>query len=269
MEHELNEKYLKLKNEIKGYDSVSIAFSGGVDSSFLAFTAYNVLLDKSLAITINSEAYPPDSIDECRNIAAFIGIRLIVIEKKVCDIPEFSSNSPERCYYCKKKLFSEMLKISEKENIKVLIDGTNADDTNDYRPGVKALEELGIKSPLKILGFTKNEIRIISREYGLPTWNRQSYACLASRFPYGTVITPELLEKTWRAENILKNSGIKYYRVRNHGDIARIEISPDDFNILLDKQIRINIVKQIKELGFKYIALDLQGYRTGSMNEVL
>ena len=269
MNPDLKEKYQSLIKKLEKYESIAIAFSGGVDSTFLAKVAFEVLREKALAITVDSEAYPPESIIECRRLTAQIGIKLIEIKENVCDIPEFSANTPERCYYCKKALFTLMLKKAEEEGIKFLSDGSNIDDLDDYRPGKRALDELSIKSPLRDLGFTKNDIRAISKELGLPTWNRQSFACLASRFPYGSQITPDLLEKTWKAESILRNLGIKYYRVRNHGDIARIELDPQGMDIIMDKTTREKVVTHIKSLGYKYITMDMQGYRTGSMNEVL
>ena len=159
--------------------------------------------------------------------------------------------------------------MTEEEGIKFLSDGSNINDLDDYRPGKRALDELNIKSPLKDLGFTKNDIRAISKVLGLPTWNRQSFACLASRFPYGSQIIPDLLEKTWKAESILRNLGIKYYRVRNHGDIARIELDMKGMDLIMDKSIRDKVVNHIISIGYKYVTMDLQGYRTGSMNKAL
>ena len=265
----LNEKFMLLKNELKKYGEAAVAFSGGVDSTFLAKVTFDVLGENALAITVDSEAYPPESIIECRKLAEMIGIKLIEIKERVCNIPEFSSNPPDRCYYCKKELFTLMLKRADEQGIHILMDGSNKDDSDDYRPGIRALNELNIKSPLKSLGFTKNDIRAISKELGLPTWNMQSFACLASRFPYGTRITPELLEKTWKAESILKELGFTFYRVRNHGDIARIEIATDEMNVLMNDSTRKKVINYIKSLGYKYVTLDMQGYRTGSMNEPL
>ncbi|MDP2984084.1 MAG: ATP-dependent sacrificial sulfur transferase LarE [Candidatus Latescibacter sp.] len=270
MNSALQVKYHALVSLVGSYGKAAVAFSGGVDSTFLAKVVRDVLDTRAVAITVDSEAYPPDTIRETRALADLIGTRLIEIPVRACDIPEFSANEPERCYHCKKTLFSLMSAKADAEDIHILIDGSNMDDLGDYRPGMRALSELGIKSPLKECGFTKAEIRIVSKELGLPTWNRQSFACLASRFPYGTRITPELLERTWKAEAVLHDMGMSRYRVRNHGDLARIEIDADDTNILLSSEDnRKKVTTRLKELGFTYITLDLQGYRTGSMNEPL
>jgi pyridinium-3,5-biscarboxylic acid mononucleotide sulfurtransferase len=270
MNSALNAKYQALVSLVKSYGKAAVAFSGGVDSTFLAKVMRDDLDTKALAITVDSEAYPPDTIRETRALADIIGIRLIEIPVRACDIPEFSANEPERCYHCKRALFSLMLAKAEEEGMHILTDGSNMDDLGDYRPGMRALSELGIKSPLLESDFTKEEIRIVSKEIGLPTWNRQSFACLASRFPYGTHITPELLERTGKAEFLLRDMGMKHYRVRNHGDLSRIEIDEEDMKVLLaDKDNRNKIAARLKELGFRYVTLDLQGFRTGSMNEPL
>lgn len=265
MNSALQAKYQTLVSLVKSYGKAAVAFSGGVDSTFLAKVVRDVLDTRAVAITVDSEAYPPDTIRETRALASLIGIRLIEIPVRACDIPEFSSNEPLRCYHCKKVLFSLMRVKADAEDIHILIDGSNMDDLGDYRPGMRALSELGIKSPLKECGFTKAEIRIISKELDLPGWNRQSFACLASRFPYGTRITPELLERTWKAEFVLRDMGMARFRVRNHGDLARIEIDAEDMKALVNN--RNKVTARLKELGFTYITLDLQGYRTGSMNE--
>ena len=266
---DLKLKYQSLITILKSYESAAVAFSGGVDSTFLAKAAFDALGNKSLVITIDSEAYSPADIMRARELARYIGIKLIEISLKITDIPEFCANTPERCYFCKKELFTIMLNKAKEEGIHVLMDGSHKDDDNDYRPGLKALDELHIKSPLKEHDFTKNEIRLMSKELGLPTWNMQSSTCLASRFPYGHEITPECLEKAWKAETILREIGITQYRIRDYGQIARIEVDREDFTLLLDKIVRDKIVKHLKMLGYTYVTLDLEGYRTGSMNEVL
>lgn len=249
---------------------MAVAFSGGVDSTFLAKVAHDVLRERALAITIDSEAYPPQNILDTRRLAKLIGIDLLEIPVKACEIPEFSANASDRCYHCKRALFTIMLRHAHEKGIPVLIDGSNADDLGDFRPGKRALSEMGIKSPLQELGFSKREIRELSRELGLPTWNHQSFACLASRIPYGNRITPDLLERTWKAESFLNEMGFLQYRVRNHGDIARIEVDEESMETLLrDRSLREKLIENLRALGYQYITLDLQGYRTGSMNEPL
>jgi uncharacterized protein len=265
----LQQKFDNLEKKIYSYGSAAIAFSGGVDSAFLAAVLHRVLPGKSLAVTIDSEAYPPENLAECISLASMIGIELIVIKKNVCELEEFAENLPERCYYCKKALFSSIYDELKTRGISILLDGSNADDLGDYRPGMRAIKELDVKSPLLELGFTKKDIRALSKEIGLPTWNRQSFACLASRFPYGTRITPDLLEKVWRAEAVLKEIGFKNYRVRNHGDIARIELDLEGIKTLMEETTRKKVAESLKQLGFKYITLDIEGYRTGSMNETI
>ena len=267
MDAKLVERYGALLERLKASESLAIAFSGGVDSTFLAHAAFEALGDRSLAVTVDSEAYPPGSIDETRALASHIGIRLVEIRASVFDIPEFVENQPMRCYHCKKALFTMMRAAADAEDMKVLADGSNADDVSDFRPGMKALEELGVASPLRDLDFTKNDIRALSREFGLPTWNHQSFACLASRVPYGDHVTPEIFERTWKAEAFLHKLGLVRYRVRNHGTLARIETDENGIQMLVDADVRARIVERFSELGYSYTSLDLEGYRTGSMNE--
>ncbi|MHB9031087.1 MAG: ATP-dependent sacrificial sulfur transferase LarE [Candidatus Latescibacterota bacterium] len=270
MEKQLNEKYQALIRRIGEYGSVAIAFSGGVDSTFLAKVCHDVLKEKAVALTIVSEAYPPDNIQDVCELALYIGVRLIEIPVTACAIPEFAANEPDRCYHCKRALFGIMREKSREIGAQVLIDGSNADDLGDYRPGKRALFELGIQSPLQDLGFTKKEIRMLSKELQLPTWDRQSFACLASRFPYGERITQESLKRTWKAESLLKEIGMRQYRVRNHGDVARIELDSAGMKEVLENPgIRSRIIDHLKALGYRYVTLDLQGYRVGSMNETI
>lgn len=269
MNTETQKKYYALIKEIETYCQVAIAFSGGVDSTLLAKVAHDTLGKNAMAITVDSEAYPPSSIVSCRSLAEMIGIRLVEIKTSVFAVPGFVENSPERCYHCKKALFPLMLDKAKEQGITVLVDGSNSDDNADYRPGIRALKELNVKSPLKNNGFTKEDIRAVSKELGLTTWNMQSCACLASRMPYGTRISPELLEKTWRAEELLKTLGIVRFRVRHHGDTARLELDFDGMEIVLEHGTRQRVIDHLKALGYTYVTLDMEGYRSGSMNEIL
>lgn len=269
MDQKLLKKYTCLQNILKKYGSAAVAFSGGVDSTLLSKVAHDVLGENAAAITVNSEAYAPEDIIETRRLAKLIGIALIEIKESVCDIQGFADNLPDRCYHCKHALFTAMKARTEKDGYAVLADGSNTDDLGDYRPGKRALGELGIASPLMEAGFSKDNIRALSRELDLPTWDRPSFACLASRFPYGDKITAELLERTWRAEKILKDLGISVYRVRNHGDIARIEVDREGMDILMTPAVRKDVAVRLKQLGYNYVTLDIEEFRTGRMNEVL
>ena len=265
----IHSRFHELVANLRSNGRTAVAFSGGVDSTFLARAARDAYGDDALAVTVVSGAYPPDAPAATRDLAAIIGIRLIEIEADIEAIPNFCDNPPDRCYHCKRALFTLMLERAAREDVHRIMAGSNSDDDADFRPGHRALHELDVLSPLRELGFGKAEIRSISRELDLPTWNQQSYACLASRFPYGDRITPGGLERTWRAEADLRDMGLSRLRVRNHGNIARIEVEPDQVQALAEPEVRGRIVSRFKELGFAYVTLDLEGYRTGSMNEVL
>jgi uncharacterized protein len=263
----LENKLNKLKDILKSLDSVVIAFSGGVDSTLLSKVAYEVLGDKSLAVTAKSETYTKSELEDAIELAKNIGIKHEVIETSELDIPEFSHNPVDRCYYCKKELLEKLKETAKLRGFKHVVDGANVDDIDDYRPGMRAVAELNVRSPLKEAQLTKAEIRELSKHYGLPTWDKPAAACLASRFPYGTEITAERLDTVGDAEAFIKSFGIIQLRVRYHDQIARIEVSETDMENLLKN--RDQIVKKLKEFGFNYVTMDLQGYRTGSMNEVL
>ena len=263
----LDNKLDKLKDILKSLDSVVIAFSGGVDSTLLSKVAYEVLGDKSLAVTAKSETYTKSELEDAIELAKKIGIKHEVIETSELDIPEFSHNPVDRCYYCKKELLTKLKEFAKSNGFKNVVDGANVDDVGDYRPGMRAVAELNVRSPLKEAQLTKAEIRELSKHYGLPSWDKPSAACLASRFPYGTEITAERLDTVGDAEAFIKSFGIIQLRVRYHDQIARIEVSEKDMENLLKN--RDQIVKKLKEFGFSYVTMDLQGYRTGSMNEVL
>ncbi len=265
----LHKKLEHLKNLLEELNSAVIAYSGGVDSTFLIKVAHDVLDGRAVAITAVSPTYPDSETEDAIKFAKGIGIKHIIIQSNEMENPNFVSNPTDRCYYCKKELFSICLEYAKKEGISVILDGTNADDDYDYRPGRNAAKELKVLSPLKEVGLTKEEIRAISREMGLPSWDKPSFACLSSRFPYGTEITLERLKMVGEAEEFLRSLGFRTFRVRYHNDIARLELGSDESLRILDKKTKEAIIKKLKSLGFIYITLDLEGYRTGSMNELL
>lgn len=268
MDDSLKEKYEALTRILKGYGRLAVAYSGGVDSTFLLAVAKEVLGENVTAVTLSLRSVPEEEKTEAENFCREYGIKQDFISINELEIPGFKENPPNRCYICKKAIFKEILKTAEELGISVVAEGTNADDLSDYRPGMQALSELGIESPLKVAGFSKAEIRTLSKEMGLPTWDKPSKACLSSRFVYGEIITEEKLRMAENGEKILMSLGILQCRVRIHGDnLARIEVPEDCFAILTEH--RTEIVKAFQETGFAYVSMDLQGFRSGSMNEVL
>ncbi len=262
-------KEQRLKRLLRGYGSVVAAFSGGVDSSYLLYIAQVVLKDKVLAVTAQSPLYPQHHLKRAKDFAHRYGIAHTIIATDELASPRFRSNPPSRCYYCKVELFNRLKEIAAEKGYNVVIDGSNLDDTSDFRPGLKALQELKVLSPLIDVGITKEDVRYLSRKAGLPTWELPSSACLASRFPYHTTITGEKLKAVGQGENFLRELGFQQVRLRHHGDLARIEVLSSEIRRFLDDNVIEKVIKELKSLGFKYITLDLQGYRTGSMNEVL
>lgn len=264
---ELNAKYEKLKTILTEMGSVLVAFSGGVDSTFLLRVAHDVLGEKAVAFTATSPTYPESEFRESVALAELIGARQVVMESNELEIPGFALNPRNRCYHCKKELFHICVDKAAALGLGKVVDGSNSDDLGDYRPGRTAAQELEVRSPLMEAGLTKAEIRALSRELGLPTWNKQPFACLSSRFPYGTEITPERLRMVGSCEAFLKSEGFATYRVRYHGETARIELGEGDVARMLEPALRKAVVDFFKKAGFIYVALDLEGYRTGSMNE--
>ena len=263
----MKDKINELKERLKEYKSAVIAFSGGVDSTFLARIAKDVYGNNLLLITATSSTYPFYELEEAKSLAFFLGVEHKIIVSEEIDIPGYADNPPDRCYYCKSELFGKIKYIASVENFEVVFDGSNADDLKDFRPGMKAKKEKGVISPLADAGFTKSDIRHFSSKLRLPTATKQSYACLASRFPYGEKITKLKLDRLAMAELEVRNLGFTQFRIRSHENLARFEFIPSE----MDKawEIKEQLTAICKRVGYNYTTIDLTGYRTGSMNELL
>jgi pyridinium-3,5-biscarboxylic acid mononucleotide sulfurtransferase len=264
------DKYGKLQALLHEMESVAIGYSGGVDSTLLLKVASDVLGHRAIAMIGRSETYPTREFEEAFALATAMKARVIVVQTEETDVVKFRENPPDRCYFCKTELFGKLQQIAEAEGVAWIADGTIVDDIGDFRPGMKARTEKDVRSPLLEAGFTKVDVRELSRHLELQTWDKPSFACLSSRFPYGTAIDRASLSRVDRAETFLRDRGFRYFRVRFHDEkTVRIEVGQDEIPRLLDRALRQEAVEFMKSIGFVYVTLDLQGYRTGSMNEVL
>jgi uncharacterized protein len=263
------EKFERLKGIVQAAGSAAVAFSGGVDSTFLLKVCVDSLGSRTLAITARSETLPDRELREATELARMIGAVHQIIDSRELEVPGFAENPPHRCYMCKSELFSKAREVAARHNIEWLFDGSTADDASDFRPGRSAAREFGVRSPLEEAGLRKEEVRGLSQMLGLPTWDKPSYACLSSRFPYHTKITIPALRQVERAEICLRELGFRVFRVRHHGPVARIELGVEEMERLWTDGTRVRIVEDLKSAGYSYVTMDLQGYRTGSMNETL
>ena len=265
----LQEKRVTLVNNLIQMESVIVAYSGGVDSAFLAAIANEVLGDKAIAVTAVSPSLAPSELEEAKTLASELGLNFMTLNTKEVEREDYQANNPDRCFFCKDELYSHLIRYAEEEGYKFVLNGTNKDDLGDYRPGIEAAKQYGVLSPMVDVNLTKEEIRLLSKDMDLNTWDKPAQACLSSRIPYGTTVTVEALTKIAKAEHFLRTKGFKQLRVRHHDTIARIEMEPTDFQDLISEPLRTEITEAFKDFGYSYVTLDMDGFRSGSLNEIL